>query len=192
MRIACLLGSPRENGNSSTVAKRFCEEARNCKADVITFSLSKLRYRGCIACMACKTGSDDCVLQDDLAAVLDAVRKADVLVMATPVYYGDVSSQLKGFIDRTFCYLTPEFHNSDKKSRLAPGKRMLFIQSQGHPDEKLFSDIYPRYEHFFSWYGYESNRLIRVCDTHEPGDASTRPGLMRLAEQTARDFVQGK
>jgi len=46
--------------------------------------------------MACKTKLDNCALEDDLTEVLDAVRETDVLVLASPVYYGDLSSQLKG------------------------------------------------------------------------------------------------
>ena len=60
--------------------------------------------------MACKTKLDRCILEDDLTRVLDAVREADVLLLASPVYYGDLSSQMKSFIDRTYSYFVPDFH----------------------------------------------------------------------------------
>ena len=98
MKIVSLLGSPRPRGNSTFIANRFCDIARNRNAEVESFALNKMKYRGCQACMTCKTKLDRCVLKDDLTEVLDAVREADVLVLATPVYYGEVSSQLKAFI----------------------------------------------------------------------------------------------
>jgi multimeric flavodoxin WrbA len=80
--------------------------------------------------MTCKTKLDRCVLKDDLSEVLDAVRETDILVMATPVYYGEVSSQLKGFIDRTFSFLVPDYTTNPNPSRLQSNKKLVFIQTQ--------------------------------------------------------------
>ncbi len=55
MKIVCLLGSPRPKGNSTAMAARFCETAEGLGAEVTTFALNKLKYRGCQACMTCKT-----------------------------------------------------------------------------------------------------------------------------------------
>ena len=109
MNIVCLLGSPRAKSNSSSIAKRFIVTAEELGAKVKTYTLNGLKYSGCQGCMMCKTKLEKCVLEDDLEEVLDAVQQADILLMASPVYYGDISSQLKGFIDRTFSYLKPDF-----------------------------------------------------------------------------------
>ncbi len=185
MRIVCLLGSPRLKGNSAAIAKRFCEIAEKGGASVRTFALNNLKYRGCQACMTCKTKLDRCVLKDDLTEVLDAVREAEVLVMASPIYYGEVSSQLKGFIDRTFSYLVPDYTENPTPSRLSPGKKLVFILTQGHPDEKQFADVFPRYEYFFKWYGFSGNHLIRACGVMAKGDVENRKDVMALAEKTA-------
>ncbi|MGO8942464.1 MAG: NAD(P)H-dependent oxidoreductase, partial [Syntrophobacteraceae bacterium] len=55
MNIVCLLGSPREKGNSAAIANRFCSTAQGLGAEVKTFTLNNLKYRGCQGCMACKT-----------------------------------------------------------------------------------------------------------------------------------------
>jgi multimeric flavodoxin WrbA len=188
-RIVCVLGSPRLQGNSAAIAKRFCEEAEKLGASVETFVLNKLSYRGCQGCMACKTKLDRCVLKDDLTQVLDAVREADVLVMASPVYYGDVSSQLKAFIDRTFSYLVPDFATNPNPSRLKPGKKLVFVLAQAQPDEKLFSDIYPRYESFFKWYGFDGSHLIRCAGVQAPGEAEKRADVMAQAAEVARALL---
>lgn len=189
MKIVSLLGSPRPKGNSTAIAKHFCETAEKRGAEVKIFALNKLKYRGCQACMTCKTKLDKCVLKDDLAEVLDAVRETDILVLASPVYYGDVSSQLKAFIDRTFSYLVPDFATNPKPCRLAPGKKLVFILVQGEPDANRFDDIYPRYEEFFQWYGFNDNHLIRACGVFDKGDVETRQDLMQLAEDTAAKLL---
>jgi multimeric flavodoxin WrbA len=95
MKIVSVLGSPRENANSSTIANRFCTTAEQFGAEVKTLVLNNLEYHGCQGCMACKKKLDRCALEDDLTEVLDAVRETDVLVLASRVYYRDVSGQLK-------------------------------------------------------------------------------------------------
>jgi multimeric flavodoxin WrbA len=140
MKIVAVLGSPRAAGNSALITDRFLQAARKLGAETQSFALNMLKYRGCQACMACKKSSDKCVLKDDLAEVLDAVQGADVLVMASPVYYGDVTAQMKAFFDRTYSYFTPDYLQPDKKrSRLAGGKKFVFVLTQGQPDEKYFT-----------------------------------------------------
>lgn len=188
MKIVCLLGSPRVKGNSSTIAKHFCSTAENRGAEVKTFALNELKYRGCQGCMKCKTKADRCVLKDDLAEVLDAIREADILLMASPVYYGDISSQLKAFIDRTFSYLTPDYTSNPNPSRLMPGKKLVFILVQGNPDINRFSDIFPRYDFFFQWYGFVDNRLIQACGIRDPGEIDAHKDILALAEKMAGEL----
>jgi multimeric flavodoxin WrbA len=185
MKIACLLGSPRRHGNSSTVAEHFCNTAVGFGAEVRTFALNELKYRGCQACMACKTKLDRCILDDDLSEVLGAVSESDIVVLASPVYFGEVSSQMKAFIDRTFSFLVPDYITNPKKSRVEPGKTLIFVLAQGNPDEKAFSNIFPKYDFFFKLSGFES-RLVHACGVREAGEVKGRKELLDLAEKTAK------
>jgi multimeric flavodoxin WrbA len=191
MKIVYLLGSPREKGNSATIANRFCSTAERLGAEVRTFVLNKLQYRGCQGCMACKTRLDRCVLEDDLTPVLDSIREAEVLVLATPVYFWDVTGQLKTFLDRTFSYFVPDFKTNPNMSRLAPGKKLVFIQVQANPDPDMFADIFPKYEHFFKSQGFSEKYLIRACGVRDPKEAGTREDIMKLAETTAQKICKG-
>lgn len=191
MKIVCLLGSPRKNGNSATVAAHLSARAADLGAETETIYLNSLKYRGCQACYACKNGAEDCVIRDDLAPVLETVRKADALVLASPVYYGDITAQLKGFIDRTFCYLKPEYYLRPDCSRLAPGKGLAMILIQGHPDENSFADIFPRYNFFFTWYGYRPGHLLRGLGISERSNVTTRDYLMDGARDLAEKLVRG-
>ena len=189
VNIVCLLGSPRRGGNSSAIAHRFMSTAAGLGAATRTFELNLLTYRGCQGCYACKTNLDRCILDDGLAEVLQAVQNADALVLATPVYYGEVAGQLKCFIDRTFSYLVPNYVGNPQPSRLAPGKKLVFAISQGNPDEKLFADIFPRYAGFFKWLGFTENYLVRACGIGPATVDAVPEPVLRRAEETARALV---
>lgn len=191
MKIICLSGSPRKQGNSATVAARVMERATELGAETESIYLNELHYRGCQACYACKNGAETCVLKDDLAPVLEKVRTADALVLASAVYYGDVTAQLKTFIDRTFCFLKPEYYVRPDCSRLVPGKGMAMILIQGHPDENSFADIFSRYAFFFNWYGYRPGHLLRGLGISERSDVTRRDYLMDGAREIAEKLVKG-
>lgn len=190
MKIVCLLGSPRKEGNSSTIARRFMATAESLGAETRTFQLNSLSYRGCQGCYACKTTLDHCILKDDLTEALEAVRPADVAVLATPVYYGDISGQLKCFIDRTFSYLVPDYVTNPNPSRLPPGKRLVFVITQGNPDKKLFADIFPRYDKFLEWYGFAGSTLIRACGVGPASIDKVSEQSLKEAEQAAQALMR--
>ena len=188
MKIVAILGSPRSRGNSATIARRFTDVAVSRGAVVETFELNRLSYRGCQGCYACKKTLDRCVLDDDLAPVLAAVKEADLVLLASPVYYGDVTAQLKGFIDRSYSYLKPDYITNPQPSRLEP-KKLIFVLTQGHPDQALFADIFPRYDTFLRWMGFVETRLIRACGIG-PGTVDAVPEQILLqAEEAAREMV---
>lgn len=190
MQLLCLLGSPHREGNSATVAAHLVAHARTLGAETETIFLNELSYRGCQGCYACKRSSDTCVITDDLTPVLGKVRNAEVLVLATAVHYGDVTAQLKSFIDRTFCFLVPDYPLTDDKSRLGHGRSFGLIQVQGHPDDTLFADIFPRYSFFFRWLGYDRcQELVRWCGVSLRDDAAARDELFRVAERAAESLL---
>ncbi len=186
MKVVSIIGSPRKNSCSAALAAAVCDGARERGASIETVRLAALTYHGCIACMACKRTHEECVVQDGLTDVLAAVRACDVLVLSTPVYFGEVTAQMKGFIDRTFSFLVPDFHENPGKSRLAAGKKLVFVQTQGHPDQSTFADIFPRYEFFLKWLGFDPITLLRVCGPEDAGEVVQRAEVrQRIAEIVA-------
>jgi multimeric flavodoxin WrbA len=190
MKIVCIYGSPRKNGNSSSIADHFLAALTGPNDEVKFFQLNGLDFRGCQGCMICKGKYEKCILNDGLEEVLDNVREADILVLATPVYYYDVTGQVKCFVDRTWSYLKPDYETNPEPSRLLPGKTLVFIQSQGDPNPDMHNDIYPKYNLFFNIYGFKKSYLIRACGVNEPGEAKNKRDVMELAEQTAEKIKQ--
>ena len=189
MKITCLLASPRRNGNSEVLAKRFVDTAAKLGAQVQTYALNELTFKGCQGCMACKTKSDKCVLEDDLAPVLESVREGEVLVLATPVYMRDVTSLLRAFIERTYSYYVPDFGTNPNPSRLKPGKKLVFILTQGQPSEKLFADLFPGMEPMFKRFGFTETHLIRGLGVRKLGEVAGREEVMKGVEEIARKVM---
>jgi len=184
MKIVAVLGSPHPQGNSGTLAHRFLDTARQLGAETRVYFLNQMAFQGCQGCMGCKTKSETCILEDDLAEVLADIKKADVLVLASPVYFGDLSGQLKCFLDRTFSYVNPDF-----SSRLPQGKKAVMVLVQAQPDETQYSDIFPRYERFLKVFGFEPIYLLRATGVGGPGDINGQTAVLEQADALAREIM---
>lgn len=189
MRVVALLGSPRKDGNGARLASRFCDAARRRGAGVTVHALNELVYRGCQGCLKCKTGSEVCVTEDGLSRVLADVAAADVLVLASPVYFGEISGQLKCFVDRAFSYLVPDFFTNPKPSRLRPGNTVVIIMTQGDENEKEYAGVASRYARTFEMFGFTRSDIVTAC-----GDALGKPeardALFRRMDEIAERTVR--
>lgn len=182
MKIVSLLGSPRKNANSSAIAEIISNTIQSDNKEIINHTLNQLTFKGCQACMACKGKSEICILTDDLTQVLEDVTQADVIIMATPVYWGDISAQLKGFIDRSYSFLNPNFMENEVKHRLPAGKKFVFIQTQGAPDE-MYDEIFNRYNFFFEFLNYfAETHYLRACNQSPEMRVSAQPELVKEAQ----------
>lgn len=98
--ILILAGSPRKNGNSALLCGQFAKGAEEAGNTVELIYLRDKKINYCIACYHCKK-EGICSIKDDMAEILDKMNKADVIVMASPVYFYSVNAQMKALIDRT-------------------------------------------------------------------------------------------
>jgi multimeric flavodoxin WrbA len=99
MRILLLNGSPRKKGNTATLLKNIVRiaEQHSCHCDLLY--LNSMSFSGCQSCGGCeKTGR--CVVMDDMQLIYEKMDNADRVVLASPIYFYNVSAQLKACIDR--------------------------------------------------------------------------------------------
>lgn len=97
--VLIISSSPRIKGNSDTIAHEFEKGAleANNHVDFINLAAKKINY--CLGCYGCRK-EHKCIQNDDFNSILEKVIKADVIVLATPVYFYSMTGQLKVFIDR--------------------------------------------------------------------------------------------
>lgn len=127
MNIFVLNGSPRPNGNTKGMIRAFQEGARSAGHQVDVVDVCRKKIGGCLACEYCHTqGAGQCIQKDDMQEVYDLLFKADMLVIASPIYYHGLSGQLKCVIDRFYAAAFPQ-----KPPRL---QKAAMILSSGDPD----------------------------------------------------------
>ncbi len=185
MKAVCLLGSPRSKGNSTSLANAFCDTAKDLGAEVAVYELNKLNFKGCQGCGACKTKLDHCALKDDLTPVLEDIKTADVLVLASPIYFFDLSGQMKCFIDRTYSFCGPDFMTNPNDFRLPKGQKLVCIQTQGD-SEKQYADVFTKYAMFFQYAGFSETTLIRAWEVLEAGEVADRKEVWDQVEAEAK------
>jgi multimeric flavodoxin WrbA len=111
MNVIGINGSPRQQWNTGTLVAKALEGAAAQGATTELVHLYQLDYKGCKSCFACKTRGGKsygtCVLDDDLAPVLEKIAAADALVIGSPIYFGSVTGETRSFLERLlFPYLT--------------------------------------------------------------------------------------
>ena len=99
-KVLILSGSPRKKGNSAALCAAFARGAEESGNDVKTIFLRDRKISFCLACYHCKKDGV-CIIKDDMADILAEMNAADVIVMASPVYFYSVNAQMKALIDRT-------------------------------------------------------------------------------------------
>jgi len=110
--VLIISASPRKGGNSDILCDQFAKGATDAGnyAEKIFINEKKINY--CRSCWVCINNKKGCVQKDDMAELLEKMIAADVIVMATPVYFYTMCAQLKTLIDRTFSRYT-EINNKE-------------------------------------------------------------------------------
>lgn len=102
MNIVMLTGSPHKNGTSMLLADEFEKGALEMGHQVTRFDTAFMAVSGCRGCNYCREHSGECVMRDDMQSVYKPLLEANVVVFVTPLYYWDMSAQLKAVLDRFF------------------------------------------------------------------------------------------
>jgi len=110
-KIVVILGSPRKKGNSATLAEALIKGAEENGAEVQTFFLQAMEIKPCNACNQCINNPESgCVIEDDMQKIYPAVRTADSIVIASPIYWFNITAQTKLFIDRCYALIESGGH----------------------------------------------------------------------------------
>jgi len=107
-KVLIISGSPNKYGNSDLLCEEFKRGAVEAGNDVEKIFLRDKKIGYCVACQFCKKDGESgpCALKDDMAEILEKMLTADVIVMASPVYFYGIDAQIKTVIDRTYACWT--------------------------------------------------------------------------------------
>lgn len=168
-KIMILNGSPRKNGNTSALIEKFCAGAENAGNKCDVFHLDSMNINGCKGCFGCdKNRECPCVQKDDMEKIYSSYREADVVVLASPLYYWHLSGQLMIAIDRLLAVMrTARDYHIDKK------EAVLLMAAEG--DEFNLSIDY--YNSLTSYIGWENKGIICAGGVRDPKDIKNNKEL---------------
>lgn len=122
-KVLILEGSPRRNGNSAILSGEFARGAEEAGCSVEKVQIAGKKIAGCLGCNGCYRNGGTCVQKDDMAEIREKMLAADVIVLASPIYFHSMTAQMKAVIDRSYAFY----------QQLA-GKTFYFIITCGAPD----------------------------------------------------------
>ncbi|MBR2772601.1 MAG: NAD(P)H-dependent oxidoreductase [Bacteroidales bacterium] len=187
-KIIIIDGGPRKNFNTASMLQKFAEGAMSVGNDieVKTVRLYGIDYKGCMSCMACKIkgkASNVCKFKDALTPVLEEIAQADGLVLGSPIYFGNVTGQMRAFLERlAFPWLSYNDYSMTAQKKMPV---VLMETMNGLPDRNN-SQGYGSMEYCIKSALGEPERII-AYNTYQVNDYN-RFELGGFSEETKRQY----
>ena len=172
MNILILAGSPRKGGNTDLLVEAFVKGASQ-KHYVEVVSVHDYKVNPCMGCNACfKSESNSCVQKDDMPLIYEKMAVADMLVIASPVYFYGLSAQLKAVIDR--------FHNPIRDTYHIKKTALLLVGAASLPE--LFDGILAQYRLCLNFFKLEDAGRVLVRGVKDKGDIQNTEAIQKANE----------
>ena len=189
MKVLGILGSPRRGGNSEILLKAFLEGAAGAGAEVEEILLRELKISPCLEIYHCfKDGT--CPIKDDMRELYDKLLAADVVALASPIFFYNVSAQAKAMIDRTQALWARRYV---LKQDFPGGHRQGVLLAVGATKGKLlFVGTRLTAKYFFDAVNvrYAAEILVRGAD--EKGAIQAQAQTLEQARDLGRRLAQGE
>ncbi len=187
-KIIIIDGGPRKNFNTASMLQKFADGASSVSEDieVKTVRLYGLDYKGCMSCMACKIkgkASNVCKFRDALTPVLEDIADADGLVLGSPIYFGDVTGQMRTFLERlAFPWLSYNDYSMTAPKRMP----VVLVETMNGTPERNNSQGYGSMEYCIKSALGEPERLI-AYNTYQVKNYD-RYELAGFSEEAKRNY----
>ena len=171
-KIIVLVGSMRKGGNTELLAQAFADGAgKNNEVEII--SVVDYKINPCIGCNSCfKREGNKCFQNDNMNSIYDKLKAADIVVIASPVYFYGISAELKAIIDRLHTPMRNEF----KIKKLA----LLLVGAAALPN--LFDSIKLQYQMVLDYFHLEDLGMVLVRNVKDIGDIKNNAALKEAYE----------
>ncbi|MDD3193094.1 MAG: flavodoxin family protein [Oscillospiraceae bacterium] len=173
--IVILNGSPRKNGNTSALVHSFTKGAESAGNAVTEFFLDSMNIHGCKGCFGGHSSREcPCVQKDDMMQIYPAVKECDVIVLATPLYYWNMSGQIRTAIDRLFALEEGDgnlLRGHNKSSA-------LLMSAEGYG----FEDVVLYYDHLMEHLKWNNLGHVLAGGNGDVGDIAGKPEIQKAFE----------
>ena len=187
-KIVIIDGGPRRNMNTAQMLRKIAEGALSVDADieVKTFRLYDLNYKGCMSCMACKVkgkAMNICKFKDPLSPIMEEIAQADGLVLGSSIYFGDITGQMRTFLER-LCF--PWLSYNDYSLTAPKQMPVVLIETMNGLPERNNSNGYGTMEHCLTVALGAPERII-AYNTYQVNDYN-RFELASFSEPAKREW----
>ena len=174
-KIVILNGSPRRNGNTTSLTAQFIRDAREVGNTVTEFFLDSMDIHGCKGCFGGHSSREcPCAQRDDMDKIYPAVKESDVVVLATPLYYWNMSGQIRTAIDRLFALEEGDGNLLRGNNRASA----LLMAAAGNG----FEDVVLYYDHLMAHLRWEILGHVLAGRNGHVGDIEGKPELQKAYE----------
>jgi multimeric flavodoxin WrbA len=197
INVLAIIGSKRKNGNTSILIDKIYENISSKSINLNKLFIKDYTFEGCLGCNSCHD-STTCIMNDDMQKIYKMMDDTDVLILASPTYYYNVTADMKKLIDRFFCLnifdkndrtlWTSKYHESGKKAGIV----VSICEQQSKEDigfttlamKKPLQDI-----------GYNIIYTIEAINSFYKGDILKQPDTLIEAKkcaETITDYLRKK
>jgi multimeric flavodoxin WrbA len=176
MRIIGVVGSPRVEGNTQKLIEMILASGAEKGAETKIFNLNEMDIKGCQSCYHCKTTDEDCALKDDMLQLFEEIKQSDAVIIGSPIYFGQMSAQVKMFVDRHFSQIGAGF-----KSKIGK-KDSVLVFTHGNPNIELFRKYIDNTSRLFSLLGYNVKELMIAPGVRRIGAINQEEKLVQKAK----------
>lgn len=174
--VLILSGSPRKGGNSDLLCDEFMKGALESGNQVEKIFLRSKKVAPCNACYFCKQSGGQCAIKDDMAEILDKMQAADVIVMASPVYFYSIDAQMKAVIDRSVARWTN-----------IPNKEFYYIMTAAEDSASVMDCTLECFRGFAAClHGAQEKGVIYGKGVYEAGAIKAMPAMKEAYEMGKR------
>jgi len=180
LKLLAIVGSPRLDGNTNYLVDEALGEAAKMGAQTEKLILSQYEVNPCLGHEDCAS-FDSCLQKDDAGWILDRFCEADGVILATPVYYYNVTAQMKAFFDRNYF-----LYKKDRRSQARVVGIIVVAEMEG------IEDTLYALKQFVDWsFDVEENRrFIASGYAGRPGEAKNNLPLVEEARKLGRQIVE--
>lgn len=187
--LIAISSSPRRGGNSELALISFCRAAEESNLSVEMIRLQELKLEPCRGCEHC-AADGICIIKDGMQPLYNKVAAARGLVLATPVYFGSLSAQLKIFMDRFQCWWQAKYRLKKPYVQLDQNKRG-FVICTGALHRQDFSDnVEAVGKVFFHSINYHFGGFLCLQGLDSKGEISGNSAALEKASAAGRKFVK--
>ncbi|MBL7131906.1 MAG: flavodoxin family protein [Candidatus Omnitrophica bacterium] len=178
MYVLGINGSPRIGGNTDILLDKALEGAKSKGAKTKKIILNKLKFS---ACQECDNLKDDgsCIIEDDMQPIYKKIEDADAIILASPIFFGSLSAQMKTMIDRFQCIWRVRYIL--KIDTLQKKKKGAFISVEGSSREDFFDNARSIVKNLFAIIGVDYNEELFCPGVNEKASVLKHQDILKKA-----------